>query len=429
MSACGSVPQHTTSSASIVTAPVNVAHTTRGDVGYRSLGRGPVLVLVMGYAGTMETWDPHFVDMLARHFRVIVFDNAGIGKTSGGARIRSIDAMADQASALLTSLRVGRVDVLGWSMGGLIAQALTVRHAAQVRRLVLCATFPGGGDAVAPSQKDVAALTGSDPQAAMAELYPADQVLAGQALSGSLAAYRAPSRVPAAVAAAQRSAVRAWFLGRDPAGREAVHITAPTLIADGQRDRLVAPANDQALAHSISGSRMLLFPDAGHAFLFQEGMAFLRPVEVFLLGEGPALPLREVRARFVPDSATLAAAGVRWLRALGHLTKKSTQRELARIDLTYADATGTFEDQMLATHTSGALGRAIAAFVDRENLVVRDILALGAQSGSRASAWTLTIRRDGHRALVALNVVRHLLGLKPVSTQTTPTTTTTVFNL
>lgn len=103
----------------------------------------------MGYGWTMEGWDPRLVHALARHNRVVMFDNAGIGHTQPLpgelTATLTIDAMADQTSALIDTLGLGRPDVLGWSMGGMIAQALAVLHPAQVRRLVLCATFPGTG--------------------------------------------------------------------------------------------------------------------------------------------------------------------------------------------------------------------------------------------------------------------------------------------
>jgi pimeloyl-ACP methyl ester carboxylesterase len=102
---------------------VRTAHTTMGAVGYRIVGSGPPLVMVMGYAGTMEVWDPRFVDALARHHRVVIFDHAGVGQTQVLPAPLTIDAMADQTSALISALGLGRPAVLGWSMGGMIAQA------------------------------------------------------------------------------------------------------------------------------------------------------------------------------------------------------------------------------------------------------------------------------------------------------------------
>ena len=284
LAACGSSPASPASTAaksSVVSAPVRIAPTKLGAVGYRVVGSGPPLVMVMGYSGTMEVWDPRFADALAQHHRVVIFDNAGVGQTQALPAPLTIDAMADQASALIDALGLGRPDVLGWSMGGMIAQALAVLHPAQVRRLVLCATFPGTGTAVVPSQTAVQALTSSDPGP---YLYPADQVAAWDAFVAATSSYPAASSAPAAVITAQGNASLSWFAGTDPAGRTTATIDVPTLIADGSADRIDAVANDHALAKLIRGARLVLYPDAGHAFLFQEGTSFTSLIESFLGG-------------------------------------------------------------------------------------------------------------------------------------------------
>jgi len=151
VTACSSSQSLAPGTRSVVSAPVRVAHTRLGAVGYRVIGSGLPLVLVMGYGWTMEGWDPRMVHALALHHRVVMFDNSGVGRTQELPQPFSVDAMADQTSALIDTLGLGRPDVLGWSMGGMIAQALAVLHPAQVRRLVLCATYPGSGQAVITS--------------------------------------------------------------------------------------------------------------------------------------------------------------------------------------------------------------------------------------------------------------------------------------
>jgi pimeloyl-ACP methyl ester carboxylesterase len=113
---------------------------------------------------------------------VVMFDNSGIGRTQELPTPLTVDAMADQTSALIDTLGLGRTDVLGWSMGGMIAQALAVLHPAQVSRLVLCATSPGTGAAVPPSQ--AALQAGSD--------FPANQVKAYAAFRAAISEYRPP---------------------------------------------------------------------------------------------------------------------------------------------------------------------------------------------------------------------------------------------
>jgi len=282
LSACGSSPEIAPGTASVVSAPVRIAHTKLGAVGYRVVGAGPPLVLIMGYAGTMEVWDPRLVHVLARHNRVVMFDNAGIGRTQPlpGERTGTltIDAMADQTSALIETLGLGRPDVLGWSMGGMIAQALAVLHRAQVHRLILCATYPGTGTVV-PSQ--AAIQSGS--------LFPANQVSAYDAFTAAISEYPAAPAVAAATKTAQAGAVTKWWDGTDAAGRKTAGISVPTLIADGTDDQLDPVANDHTLARLIPRSRLALYPDAGHGFLFQEGARFASLTESFLTGR-PSSP-------------------------------------------------------------------------------------------------------------------------------------------
>ena len=213
---------------SITSAPVRTVATSLGTVAYRAVGSGPPLVLVMGYGGTMETWDPRLVNALAQRYRVVIFDNAGLGGTAALPAPLSIDAMANQTSALITALGLHRPDVLGWSMGTMIAQALAVLHQDQVNRLVLGAGYPGNGTAVRPPQQAINALKAGGQQALAAS------------------------------------------------------ITAPTLIADGAADQLDPAGNSRTLAGLIPGARLALFPGAGHAFLFQDQAAFVTQVESFL---------------------------------------------------------------------------------------------------------------------------------------------------
>jgi pimeloyl-ACP methyl ester carboxylesterase len=272
LGACGSSPGKAPGTASVVSAPVRTAQTSLGAVEYRVVGSGPPLILIMGYGWTMDSWDPRLVHALALHNRVVMFDNSGIGQTRPLAPPYSIDAMADQTSALITALGLGRPDVLGWSMGGMIAQALAVLHPAQVRRLILCATDPGNGQAVVPSV--TARQNGSD--------FPANQATAANAFKTAIAEYPPAPAVSSATRGVQGFAVSDWWTGNDPAGHEVARISVPTLIADGTDDQVAPASNDHILARLIPGARLVLYPDAGHAFLFQDWTRFAALVESFL---------------------------------------------------------------------------------------------------------------------------------------------------
>jgi pimeloyl-ACP methyl ester carboxylesterase len=267
---------------SVASAPVRVAQTSMGAVDYRVVGSGPPLVLIMGYGGTMETWDRRFVDTLAERYRVVIFDNAGLGHTAAVTSPLTIDAMANQTSALISALRLGRPAVLGWSMGSMIAQALAVLHPAQMSKLVLCASYPGDGQATRPSQAAIDALNSGDQQKENTVLFPADQTGAQNAYLAALSSYPAAQPDPAATVTAQGHAVDQWWAGIDKAGQRTGTIAIPTLIADGTADRLDPLANSRVLVGLISGSKLILYPDAGHAFLFQDQATFVPTIESFL---------------------------------------------------------------------------------------------------------------------------------------------------
>jgi pimeloyl-ACP methyl ester carboxylesterase len=205
---------------------------------------------------------------------VVMFDNSGVGLTQELPQPFSVDAMADQTSALIDTLGLGRPDVLGWSMGGMIAQALAVLHPAQVRRLVLCATYPGSGQTIMPPVADLKAA--SD--------FPANQASALNAFKAAIAEYPPAPAASPGTKGIQDLAMSDWQTGSDAAGRETARITAPTLIADGTSDQLDPIANDRTLASIIPAATLVLYPDAGHAFLFQDWTRFAAQVNSFLAG-------------------------------------------------------------------------------------------------------------------------------------------------
>jgi pimeloyl-ACP methyl ester carboxylesterase len=268
----------------ITGAPIRVAATSAGAVAYREVGHGPPLVLIMGFGGTMDNWAPSFVDQLAADFHVVVLDNAGVGKTAALSPPLTVTGMANQVNALITSLGLGRADVLGWSMGGMIAQALAVLHPAQVSRLVLAATQAGTGKALPVPAAAAAALVSPAPGAVLSVLFPPGQTAAAQAYAESVLEYPVFYRVSPAVKTAQTNAVSKWLAGDDAAGRAETGLHLPTLVADGTVDALDPVANDRLLTTLIRGAQLVLYPGAGHAFLFQDENEFVPRVEAFLRG-------------------------------------------------------------------------------------------------------------------------------------------------
>jgi pimeloyl-ACP methyl ester carboxylesterase len=266
----------------VLTAPVRVVRTSDGTVAYRELGSGPALLLITSAGVTMDGWPPAFIDALAAHHTVVVFDNAGVGRTStvSAPDSLSITAMASQTSALVSALRLRRPAVLGWSMGGMIAQALAVSHPAQVSALILAATAAGTGKAQPIPQPTVTEFR--DPAKVVAGLFPMNQTAAARAYLNAILQYPGFYTESAATYRSQYLAVQRWVAGQDEAGQLEGSIRVPTLVADVTRDQFVGRANDRLLASSVPGAKLLLFDDAGHAFMFQDATRFIRAVETFI---------------------------------------------------------------------------------------------------------------------------------------------------
>ena len=269
-------------STGIVTAPVRVAATTDGAVSYREIGSGSPLLLIMGLGGTMNDWSPSFVNALAAQHKVVVFDNAGVGKTASLAPPVSINAMAKQTSALISALHLAPTALLGWSMGGMIAQALAVQHPSQVSKLVLAATQAGNGKAVPPAAAPSAAASSDDPKAVLSVLFPPSAIAPARLYAISILQYPELYAVPPTVKTAQVSAIDQWFAGSDATGHEVASLKVPTLVADGTQDALDPVSNDKQLAGLIKGAQLALYSGAGHAFWFQDEPSFVARLGAFL---------------------------------------------------------------------------------------------------------------------------------------------------
>ncbi len=266
----------------VIDEATKVADTEEGAVGYREVGTGSPILLIMGLGGSMDDWQPSFVATLATGHKVVMFDSSGVGETAPLASPLTITEMADETSALISTLRLGPVAVLGWSMGGMIAQALTVLHPAQVSKLVLAATQPGTGNAVPIPPAAAAAAASSSPSRVLSVLFPPGDATAARSYVAGIVRYPHFYQAPSTVIADQQLAIDQWMTGQDQAGVRFGLARLPLLVADGTLDQLDPSANDRSLADSVRGARLLLYPGAGHAFLFQDMTSFLPAVERFL---------------------------------------------------------------------------------------------------------------------------------------------------
>ena len=255
---------------------------------YRELGPkgGVPVVFFVHLAATLDNWDPRIIDPIAEGRHVITFDNRGVGATTGQVP-DSVEAMAADAYAFIRALGFDQIDIFSFSLGGMVAQALVVEHPQLVRKLVLTGTGPAGGagiDKVAGvTYFDIlrATLTRSDPKEFLFFNRNATGKPAAKAFVTRLQERTVDRDAPISTKAfqAQLKAIKKW-------GRSALadlsKLTQPTLIANGDHDRMVPSVLSDDLHRRIAGSELIIYPDSGHGGIFQFHQQFAPIAAEFL---------------------------------------------------------------------------------------------------------------------------------------------------
>ena len=260
------------------------------DVGYRVFGKGDPLFLIMGFKGTMDVWDQRLLQNLASQYRVIVFDNRGMGETTVGDinKNSTITQFANDTAGLIDALGFEKASVLGWSMGGFIALELALNHPDKVDRIILYATSCGGKEAVFPEPDVLKNIT--DTRGSLKEqhdrfaymLFPKEWVK--QVPNYADYFPMTNETTPASSIERQWNAIMNWggACGRIQS------ITQPTLVIGGTSDSLALPPNFVLLTERIPGSWLIQINGAGHGLMYQYPDALSQSVLLFLslMGEG-----------------------------------------------------------------------------------------------------------------------------------------------
>jgi pimeloyl-ACP methyl ester carboxylesterase len=279
---------HPATSVSFATARTRTVTADGVDFAYRELGpsAGVPLILLTHLAANLDNWDPRVVDGLAASRRVIAFDSRGVGATTG-APASTIDDMARDAVSFIRALGLDRVDLLGFSMGGMVAQVIAADHPALVRKLILAGTGPAGGVGIdrVTRVSNAAVLRGiltfTDPKTTLFFTRTSNGKQAARDFLARIAERTVDRDTKISVRAyrAQLAALGDWGT-RSPSDHS--KISQPVLVANGEHDAMVPTENSVDLSRRLPDAELVLYPDAGHGGIFQFHRQFVATALEFL---------------------------------------------------------------------------------------------------------------------------------------------------
>jgi pimeloyl-ACP methyl ester carboxylesterase len=256
-----------------------------GEIAYRRIGSGRPLLVLNGFAATNADWDPSFIDALSSFSELILPDNRGIGSSADNGQPFDIARLADDAAHIIETLGFERTSVMGWSMGGFIAQELALQHPGRVDKLILLSTDSGGPDSDRASSAvwsqliDTSGTVDEQARRLFSLLFPAGVAESLYRQFGPVVA-AARAQLSPELVKRQAAAMDEWH--NSGVASRLREIDIPVLIGTGTEDIVIPPSNSLKLANTISGAWLARFPHAGHAFTAQYPLAVADLINCFL---------------------------------------------------------------------------------------------------------------------------------------------------
>jgi pimeloyl-ACP methyl ester carboxylesterase len=274
------------------TAPTRFVKTGLETYAYRRFGGGPAppLVFLQHFTGTLDNWDPAVTDPLAQGREVILFESAGLGRSTGEVP-PSVPEMTKHLMAFADALDLRQVDLLGFSLGGMVAQEAALRRPSLVRKMLLVGTAPEGGEDVMHLEKpelrvilEDASLQGLDRLVKLFFTPSGPSQASGRAFAARLGARkddREPNSGPK-VAQAQIMSLRAWERVDGVRFEKLRRIVQPSLVVHGIFDAMIPVRNAYMLGEHLPNATLLTYSDSGHGALFQYHDTFVGHARLFL---------------------------------------------------------------------------------------------------------------------------------------------------
>jgi len=280
-----------TATVTYATAPTQRVAADNGiEYAYRDLGDSEVpLVLLQHFRGNLDNWDPALVDALAAERRVVAFDNAGVGATTGTTP-NTIEAMAHDAIAFVEAMELQQVDLLGFSIGSFVAQEIALVRPDLLRRVVLASSAPKGAAGMhgwAPQVIGAVGAPQTTPEGYLSVFFTPTKtgLEAGQEAAGRIFGGRTTDRDEPTTwqtRQAQYDAVCAWGIPNHALLQRVAAIELPVFVSNGDSDPMILPRYSYLLAGLLPDARVTIYPDSAHGFLFQHHSQFAADVHAFL---------------------------------------------------------------------------------------------------------------------------------------------------
>jgi pimeloyl-ACP methyl ester carboxylesterase len=269
------------------TAPTQFVEARGIRFAYRRFGKvvGVPLIFNQHFRGTMDYWDPAVTDGLANNREVILFNNAGVSSTSGQVPA-SIQEMAANAIAFIKALGLTVVDVLGFSIGGMIAQEISLQAPDLVRRIILVGTGPRGADMSTSKTAEIFAGTYDPPEHLWLAVHfspsPSGRTAGLAFLKRKLLRKDRDPEVSDEAASRQREAIGKYYAPSESVLEYLKDIRQPTLVVQGSNDMIVPTVNSYVLQQNLPNAQLILYPDANHGSFYQYPKLFVSQASEFL---------------------------------------------------------------------------------------------------------------------------------------------------
>lgn len=251
----------------LYSAPVKKVQVGEIEMAYKVFGKGSPLLMIAGYGSPLESWDPYVVSALSKEFTVIVFDNRGIGRSTTSNATPSIELFAKDAADLVRTIGFEKVSVMGWSMGGYIAQEFALKYPELTGKLILLSTSCGGSESIPPSDEAISMLQNmGDPEVLLKVLFLTDWTLAHLEVAARFtgSSSQEESEDQRGISD-QYTAAGSW----SGTFERLKSIESDTIIITGTDDIIVPAKNSLILAEAIEGSWLVRLNNGGHGAIYQ----------------------------------------------------------------------------------------------------------------------------------------------------------------